>query len=721
MIGFVGRGQYLNRVLRLCAFSLFTVLVGNAVLLLVPQAREAIAAFDDISHHDSQTVAFTFAFCYWVVASWYCARLLLGRRFKFDVVGLCNKPDFARATVRWVPRILGLIAIVPITVSFARHDDHPSHWLGILVCSIVLIAFVLSRQALFGTLRQESSTGAPSWTRQGQEQFEHFDRLNEWATATVAVLLAIPVVVTISLFFNGVEDARFMGSPALVLTFLGGMVTYGSMGLIYFPLTRGLPRLIVPFCALVAVFSVFNENHWVGQRQHDEKMADMRDLRTAYLQWEDQRGNNGRPIIIVATAGGASRAALWTGLVLSSFVSPDGKKDLGDDIFAISSVSGGSVGAAAYVAALSAKQSGCIPPDTSTYLLMSEYLGRDWLSPVIGPMLFKDTLQKLWFQPIPKLDRSLGLEVAWENDWAHVLKGHASSSPCDNPFVHPLSKMYSAKAHLPALLLNSTAVNTGRRIVQTDLAFDYPETFDIFRRTNAVQLSTQYLTLSGAVHNTARFPYVSPAGLVFNEPQDGQERGADWDYLVDGGYYEDSATETATMLIKDLLSLKDPKDEKRNLIDLKKIFVIVIDNDLVTKPSESYCAAPDGNGEIAEKDSKEVPIDHASLFRTQGRQWIPEVTSPPVGLYETRSSRGEMAVRQLLDLVGGCGSGQFAEIHLPKTSGREIAMSWFLDSDSRGEMAADLKGGGTNSAPMEKYLLENMQRVRTTFLGMPQT
>jgi hypothetical protein len=80
-----------------------------------------------------------------------------------------------------------------------------------------------------------------------------------------------------------------------------------------------------------------------------------------------------------------------------------------------------------------------------------------------------------------------------------------------------------------------------------------------------------------------------------------------------------------------------------------------------------------------------------------------------------------MAVRQLLDLVGGCGSGQFAEIHLPKTSGREIAMSWFLDSDSRGEMAADLKGGGTNSAPMEKYLLENMQRVRTTFLGMPQT
>ncbi len=48
-------------------------------------------------------------------------------------------------------------------------------------------------------------------------------------------------------------------------------------------------------------------------------------------------------------------------------------------------------------------------------------------------------------------------------------------------------------------------------------------------------------------------------------------------------------------------------------------------------------------------------------------------------------------------------------------------MSWFLDSDSRGEMAADLKGGGTNSAPMEKYLLENMQRVRTTFLGMPQT
>src|SRR5262249_54952835 len=50
---------YLGRVLWLCFFPVFTVVVGDFVLIFVAQAREALVAFND-RHAHSQLIAFAF-------------------------------------------------------------------------------------------------------------------------------------------------------------------------------------------------------------------------------------------------------------------------------------------------------------------------------------------------------------------------------------------------------------------------------------------------------------------------------------------------------------------------------------------------------------------------------------------------------------------------------------------------------------------------------------
>ena len=65
------------------------------------------------------------------------------------------------------------------------------------------------------------------------------------------------------------------------------------------------------------------------------------------------------PMLVIATAGGGIRAAFWTATVLEQLEADLQKKNdapLQNLIFAISGVSGGSVGAMNYVAALHARE-----------------------------------------------------------------------------------------------------------------------------------------------------------------------------------------------------------------------------------------------------------------------------------------------------------------------------------------------------------------------------
>src|SRR5579859_5823919 len=94
----IPRSIYLARILNLCFFPVATVLLGDLVILYVPQAQEALLAFDDAAGRwsmTSQAFAFEVAYVLWMISAWYVARLLVGRRFEPDLVGTCRSPAFA--------------------------------------------------------------------------------------------------------------------------------------------------------------------------------------------------------------------------------------------------------------------------------------------------------------------------------------------------------------------------------------------------------------------------------------------------------------------------------------------------------------------------------------------------------------------------------------------------------------------------------------------------
>ena len=96
------------------------------------------------------------------------------------------------------------------------------------------------------------------------------------------------------------------------------------------------------------------------------------------------------------------------------------------------------------------------------------------------------------------------------------------------------------KRQWPALLLNATWSENGRRIIASNIHLTkdaFPLAVD---QLDALQRD---LRLSTAAHNSARFPGVSPPG---SWSIDGKKAG----HLVDGGYFENYGAEAALTLVQ---------------------------------------------------------------------------------------------------------------------------------------------------------------------------
>src|SRR5262249_36526999 len=101
----------------------------------------------------------------------------------------------------------------------------------------------------------------------------------------------------------------------------------------------------------------------------------------------------------------------------------------------------------------------------------------------------------------------------------------------------------------PVLLFNGTSAASGQRIITSNVVLDpgqFPDVSDFF------QLLPRDIRVSTAVNNTARFPYVAPAGhLCAGVSRD--------DAIVDGGYFENFGPVPAQQMINVLYWHTSPK------------------------------------------------------------------------------------------------------------------------------------------------------------------
>jgi predicted acylesterase/phospholipase RssA len=258
----------------------------------------------------------------------------------------------------------------------------------------------------------------------------------------------------------------------------------------------------------------------------------------------------------VASEGGGIRAAYWTAAVLDALATR--QPLFTQQLFALSGVSGGSLGVTAWLA--TQRERWCEQAAAPVVSLSgtapgaAQTLGADFVSPALAGLFYADLIQRFLPVPVPAFDRSRAIEAAWQRAFDH-LPGQ--------PLAQPLATLYQrCRRPLPHLLLNATRVETGQRAVLSRL----PATLfsNTFNDAMAAGSLAPRQSLAGLVHHSARFPLVSPAGTVEFEDAAAGELPAF--RLVDGGYFDNSGVETVLDLVLALQKLAPPERPFRTLL-----------------------------------------------------------------------------------------------------------------------------------------------------------
>ena len=717
---------YLGRILRLCFFPIVTVVVGAFVLLRVQQAREALLSFaDDVGIAPTQAIAFELAFLAWMLSAWYVTRLLVGARFHPDLIGRCESAAFAKTLTNWLPRLLALIAGVPVALWVAINLK--PRWLGeMLIASTVCVFIGLVFRRRVG--KHFGYRWASAWRRHSNEDFEHINGLGAIGRGFISLLFVISFGLWLAIPIGMESVARPVGAPALLLFALMSWTLFGGFILTYWPKSAGRAGLAWVPAVAVILFYFLNENHPVFSAINPGDSRQKFDV--AFREWLQQRPEPTAPVIFIATAGGASRAAYWTTAALGK-LEDEARQDVkvfSGNVFVISSISGGSLGAAAFVTAID--QARRYPHGSESCRrirdLGESFTGNDHLATVLGFMLFPDLLQRFLPMAWTFWDRSRGLEEVWARDWMRVISACGSNEAKEaNPWERPFTALHQgrdSRVWLPNLALNSTALNAGRPVLQADFILPRTDNFDLL----GGDFAAQTITLAQAVHNSARFPYVSPAGVVRLWDREAGKPGAVWDRLGDGGYVEASGALILTQIIQALIDAKLIRDAgppgqcpnsapadagKDCYITSDQIRVLVLDN-TPTAPEGWLC----GDHEASSKSL--TPSDIPQNTVRKGSWWYPPVrdlTEPIIGAFSTRGGRAVSAQVDLLRLVGGC-TQRFAELRLPEPidTSTEPSMNWMLSKSSR-LLMDDVLDHPRSTTPSYRLLSENLERVSAWF------
>lgn len=305
------------------------------------------------------------------------------------------------------------------------------------------------------------------------------------------------------------------------------------------------------------------------------------------------------PVFIVAASGGGLYAAHHAATVLSRL--QDRCPNFSQHVFAISGVSGGSLGGALFANLARKRASNSAHIDCLSGAQLggqgdfekqsNHFIETDFLSPLLGTTLFPDAVQRFMPALTSRFDRARAFEDTLTRAW---LKLYPDDK--DNPWEKPFLEGWNAKAAAPALILNSTNVEHGYRVAMTPFRIiDMGELDNIVPLSNLAEFhrlsevrsgdsSTARLrdtTLATAVSLSARFPWVLPAGRMTTQ-RGGSLR------LVDGGYVENSGSETVFDLVQALAQFYERENRLRVDLPPVQIHVIAITNLQILQTNGSF-------------------------------------------------------------------------------------------------------------------------------------
>ena len=634
------------RILFACRVSVLSVAAGALLFVVSTQARDLFAdiAFGALPDAAQAWLMWASFFAYlvflWAFPVHYAARRLLqtdvwmvsGRlRDDVDAAWLADIRSELKGPIDWIPRLLAMVPFAAVLIGLwtayhvvvatpalapARAAAEQIRSLAVLdvLIGAVFLVFLWSRKIL----TRRMSRGVA----------------NALATAYVVVVTAFFVAAVARPFL----PADLAPRAAIVPVLFGGFVFLGTW------LAWLGHKFSTPILTLAAVGALiltgfnrhFNDVRTLPAQPAEDagRQIEIGDAVRAWMAVNcDDRGCP--PAVIVAAEGGASRAAFAAATAIGDLL--DRAAGLPDAngralaparrIFAISGVSGGSFGAATIRTGLADSlargqgQPPCQRPTNGWFgadplavrsswrACLQALVAGDYLTPAFVGLGWRDNFSPPGFDGGSLLfadDRAALIERAWERHYDHVVKGEIPGfwaqvaqdlAPSAEPptglraqFGFVAEKTVHANGWLPLLLLNATSVDTGTRIIASDLvstrpatlppsgnpdnAFGrfslYPAAFDVFEilappcaqdkivgpscasahdgvKDLPLARAGPDLRLSTAALLSARFPIISPAGILRAE---GEE--AIGDRAVDGGYFENSGLTSAMDVAREL-------------------------------------------------------------------------------------------------------------------------------------------------------------------------
>lgn len=296
------------------------------------------------------------------------------------------------------------------------------------------------------------------------------------------------------------------------------------------------------------------------------------------------------PVFVVAAQGGGIYAASSSMSLLTTLQASC--PAFSDHLFAISAVSGGAIGSAAFTGLTVDRKTTDTSCEVKSATTTDDFrqpvehiVTGDHLSPVLASTLTDWVAKVLLLNPLadsggepqaPRADAgalSRAMDIAAVDLPAKRSEALTSSfvssyrtavaAPSQITLSQPFETFWNSHPRAPFLLLNATSAETGQRVTFSPIALqgigdgtlnaarDIVENWKLSRRS---QLALTGETLIGAAITSARFPGILPGWAVHHDRiADAEGRKARRRMnLVDGGYFDPSGAATAFDLLEHL-------------------------------------------------------------------------------------------------------------------------------------------------------------------------
>jgi hypothetical protein len=369
------------------------------------------------------------------------------------------------------------------------------------------------------------------------------------------------------------------------------------------------------------------------------------EVRKSFRLWLDGRPDRGTyrrrgkkyPVFLVAAQGGGIYAAAHSSLFLAR--TQDHCPGFSQHVFAISSVSGGSIGSAAFGASVanepSQSQIACSSgrgPGVHEPRI-ARFLGHDFLSPLVSSALGPDILNLIFGIRLREAGRGSVLTKSFMAAWREASAGG------DDFWRKGVAGNWHPAGPTPALLFNVTQARSGQRTILGPFASrssideqDAPP-FSLHLGDALFIDETAYkrgIDVGSAATASARFPFVTPpAYLPVGIRTDKDTKATVGSQFVDGGYADNSGAET----LHELWSLL--ADEFSDEADFHVI---------------AFSGVPAEVARVASRPKYNRDADYPFIYWTgnMGRtRSLGEVSGPLVAFAAARSAAATLALQRL--------------------------------------------------------------------------